>query len=151
MTEAESNSGPPSPDAEDEIDVIPSVVEIEDMDEVLLRQVHPTHFQLGVLSKGAFIPGPGHDNLLSTLRERVGAQAAYERWIAQEYESAGTWGVGVGEAAAASLPALDDALASNVADHASISFQACATKGETAKRARKLRDYALERDCLYAP
>jgi hypothetical protein len=129
-------------------EAIPEV--ITDHQEVLLRQVHPIHNPNGVLSSGAFRPGPSHQGKLSTHRGYVGAEEAYLRWTAQDYPSCGTWGISVGEAHGLALPALaDDVLPGMPADHASVDFEGCASSSEIKRKAKLLRDHANERARLY--
>lgn len=134
---------------------------LTDAGEVLLRQVHPSQCEDGHVNKEAFNPS-ARDNLhLSALREAVGAAEAYRRWTeVEKYLSAGTWGVSVQEVDAqvftrhedredVSLRAVDDATEA-LSDHASIVFSDLSKK-QRVQAARKLRDAALQRGCLYKP
>jgi hypothetical protein len=119
--------------------------------EVLLRQVHPLQLdEDAVVQSAAFVPGSNDSGLLSTLRESVGPGPAFARWTDAGYESAGTWGISVGEAVSASLTCVDDSGRPDVpADHASIEFNGLSRKGMR-KAGRVLRDAALARGCLHA-
>lgn len=120
--------------------------------ETLFRQVHPTQFPGGVISKEAFIPTESDKGLLSTLRESVGAQEAHRRWTEDEKrESIGSYGITVAEVDGAGLLAVDDAEATNTPDHASVDFNGLTTGGQRKKAARQLRDHATSRACLYSP
>lgn len=124
---------------------------LTDLEETLLRQVHPTQFLGGVISKEAFIPTETDKGLLSTLRESVGPQEAHRRWTEDaKKESVGTYGITVAEVEDAGLFALGDAVATNTPDHASVDFNGLTTGGQRKKVARQLRDCATSRACLYA-
>ncbi|WP_207555732.1 hypothetical protein [Intrasporangium flavum] len=125
-------------------------LKIDDLDEVLLRQVHPVHLdEDAVVQSVAFNPSREHQGLLSTLRERVGAEEAYRRHKDAGLASAGTWGVSVREADENSLPCLDDEhLPDSPPDHASIDFSALSRKGAV-RAAKLLRDAAVARGCLH--
>jgi len=137
------------PEVADEI--VPEV--IMDLTEVLLRQVHPIHYPNGVLSSGAFRPGPEHNLMLSTHRNRIGAAESYRRWTEElGYESVGTWGVTVGEADELDLPALADEVLPEVPDdHASVNFAVCETDSQVKRKAKELRKHAVNRTQIYSP
>lgn len=125
-------------------------IRLTDTTEVLLRQVHPDEVDevVGVQSS-AFRPGNAHGFLLSTLREAVGPATAFDRHVASGLDSAGTWGVTVGEAESQSLVCVDDAHLPEVPeDHASIDFNPVGRKQQV-RAARGLRDAALTRGCLH--
>jgi len=118
--------------------------------ETLFRQVHPTQFPGGVISKEASIPTQTDQGLLSTLRESAGAQEAHRRWTEDEKrESIGTYGITIAEVDGAGVFAVDDAAATNTPDHASVDFNGLTTGGQRKKAARQLRDHATSRGCLY--
>jgi hypothetical protein len=127
-----------------------SGVLLTDPDEALFRQIHPKHLSAGVISSEAFVPSPRDKDMLSTLRERIGPEAAYGRWVDAGYESIGTYAVTVGEAIGAGLQIVDDE-ADTEPDHASIDFSALASKGQKKQTGRRLRDAAVERGCQYTP
>ena len=112
------------------------------------------------MTSEAFNPSTRDNLLLSTLRESVGPHEAHRRWTDDlGYKSVGTFGVSVEEidgteqkmeeGESFSLYAIDDASPVRP-DHASVVFQDM-TKGQRKQAARKLRDHALERGCLYQP
>jgi len=124
---------------------------LENDAEVLLRQVHPTHIQDGAPTKQAFLPTESHAQLLSTKRERVTPMRAHQDWIERGMDSAGTWGVSVAEVGDAEMHAVDDANNVTEPDHASVNFRELPSKGAAIRKARILRDLAVERGCLYRP
>lgn len=123
---------------------------LTELDEVLLRQVHPEELDEAVgIQSLAFRPGSSHGFLLSTLREAVGPETAFERHVTAGLESAGTWGVSVGEAEGQSLVCLDDADPPDTPeDHASIDFNVVGRKQQV-RAARGLRDAALARGRMH--
>ena len=124
--------------------------ELTDEDEVLLRQVHPALIdeQTGIMST-AFVPTMKDAGRLSTLRESVGAEQAYVRWVTLGLLSAGTWGVAVREAKQQALVCIDDSGESQTPrDHASIVFEGL-SKGESKRAGRLLKDAASSRGCLH--
>lgn len=124
-------------------------VVLTDVNEVLLRQVHPDQLQAnGVPDSSAFMAKQPHNFLLSTRREAVGAQRAYEDWTA-EHKSVGTYGVSVGEIHGQQLTAFDDSADDGMPEgHASVDFRGV-SDGQAKKRARKLRDAAVARGRMY--
>ncbi len=81
-----------------------------DDSEVLFRQVHPQWVRDGVPSSQAFVPTKKDEGMLSVTRGSLTtAEATYKHYTeALKMESAGTWGVTVGEAHVASLNSFDD-------------------------------------------
>lgn len=126
---------------------------ITDRAEVLRRQVHPGLLDptVGVM-KTAFTPSDRDCGLLSTLRGSVDAREAHQRWIAiPGHESAGTWGISVGEAADLSLPSLDDGHVPGMPrDHASVDFRKH-SKGLRLQLGRKLRESSVKAGPLFVP
>jgi len=122
---------------------------LEASDEVLLRQVHPDQFPNGVLSKVAFFPSPRDQGLLSTRRNRVGAEQACLDWRASSRESVGTWGVSVGEFKGVDVAAYDDShLPGQPAGHASADFTSY-DRAKQVQKGRKLREKAKARGRLF--
>jgi hypothetical protein len=126
------------------------------VDEVLLRQVHPSQVTGMKPTSAAFRPMKRHQYTLSTRREWVGAQQAYEQHRALDLQSAGTWGISVTECASVELDAFDDsALPDTPKGHVSIPFGI--PKRDTKKdpelvaKSRALRDHATRRGSLYIP
>lgn len=124
---------------------------LQDENETLLRQVHPTLYPNGCPSKTAFVPSERDKGLLSTLREAVGPEAAYRRWTEEGRISVGTFGISVAELQSENLTAIDDAEATAQPDHASVDFTSVPTKGQRSQIGRRLRDAAVARGCLFQP
>lgn len=125
---------------------------LTDADEELLRQVHPVMLgEDGQPARTAFTPSTRDAGMLSTLRGSVGAQEAHRRHVEdRELASAGTWAVTVGEVDGAGCAALDDATDLGVVDHASVNFTNAEGPAAVKRAARKLRDAAAARGCLYS-
>jgi hypothetical protein len=125
---------------------------LEDANETLFRQVHPSQFPNGLPSSEAFVPSERDKYLLSTLRERVGPIEAYRRWTEDlGFVSVGTYGITVAEIQTESLTAIDDAEATSQPDHASVDFTSVPSKGQRKQIGRRLRDAAVARGCLHQP
>lgn len=124
---------------------------IEDESVELIRQVQPLHFSSkGVVKYSAFVPGPRHDGQLSTMHGRIGAQKAYDDWRAQDYESAGSWIVTVGEARNNGVcdgieALLDEGLNDMPVGHVSIDFRPTGDKPTTIRLAKALARAANDR------
>jgi hypothetical protein len=125
---------------------------IDDVNEDLLRQVHPTQLMLdGRPDSSAFSPSPSDTGLLSTRRQWITAERAHSDWIASQKLSVGTWGIRQGDFTDADLLAYDDSsINGNPEGHASVDFTAFAPSRHR-KIGRKLRDASCERGCLYQP
>jgi hypothetical protein len=119
--------------------------------EVLRRQVHPNLLGAdGIPQSVAFRPNVNDSGRLSTLRGSVSAEDAMNRHAANGLQTAGTWGVSVGEANAADLPCIDDSKVIHVEDHVSIDFRPRDRK-QTDAVAKKLKAAARDRGRLYPP
>jgi hypothetical protein len=83
---------------------------LTDLDEVLFRQVHPSWLDNGEPTSQAFAPTPKDEGRLSIAQGSLtSAENAYKHYTTvQRLESAGTWAVTVGEAAAVELESFDD-------------------------------------------
>src|SRR5262245_30675078 len=91
--------------------------------EVLNRQVHPGQMKGTEPNYLAFRPMKSHTYTLSTTREWLGPEPSYRQHIAQNLQSAGTWGISVDECAKVELDAFDDsALPGMPKAHVSIPF-----------------------------
>lgn len=117
--------------------------------EVLLRQVHPLQYLVdGKLSSVAFYPSEDDEGVMSTRREEIGAERACLDWL-KDHESAGTWGVSVGEFAAHTIEAVDDSsLEGQPEGHASADYTHMEER-DRRKKGRKIRDHAWARGPLY--
>jgi hypothetical protein len=122
---------------------------LEDEAEVLLRQVHPLQYLVdGKLSSVAFYPSEDDQGVMSTRREDIGPERACRDWL-EHHESAGTWGVSVGEFAAHTVETTDDSsLPEQPEGHASADYTHMA-EGARRKKGRKIRDHAWDRGPLY--
>jgi hypothetical protein len=100
---------------------------LEDFDELLYRQVHPSWVQAGRPTSQAFRPTPKDSDLLSVSRGALTtAEAAFRLHTEQrQLASAGVWSVAVGDCAAADRPVYADPVEQPVPDlaHAVIDFQ----------------------------
>lgn len=120
--------------------------------EVLNRQIHPTLLHpVQTIMSTAFTPSDGDVGLLSTLRGTVDPAEAHRRWTAKaEQESAGTWGIKVGDALALNLSCVDDScLPDSPPDHASVDFNGAPSKGAKRQLGRKLRNASVSAGPLY--
>lgn len=122
-------------------------------DELLHRQVHPSHIQDGELTSAAFKPFPKDRERLSVDRDTLSsAKESYLRHTQEKrLESAGTWSVSVEECLDLSLPAIEDPVeidgVSNLA-HCLICFDAHSSNQQR-RKAKKLRDKAVARKATY--
>lgn len=100
---------------------------LEDSDELLYRQVHPSWVQAGRPTSQAFRPTPKDSDLLSVSRGALTtAEAAFRLHTEQrKLASAGVWSVTVADCASADRPVHADPLESPVPDpaHAVVDFQ----------------------------
>jgi hypothetical protein len=132
------------------------VLGAEHAEEVLRRQIHPAHFVVGSstqIERTAFTPrwsGNEPEGDMSHLRGNVPPQDAWSRYRALKLDSAGTWGVAVGEALEIELEVADDSSrADRPSDHAYIKIEP-GRRGYKSL-ARHLAAKASERGCLYRP
>lgn len=86
--------------------------ELEDAEELLFRQVHPSFVRDGRVGSQAFRPTPKDQRLLSVARASLtSAEAAYELHTGcNQLASAGTWAITVGECAEQGLAVRPDAV-----------------------------------------
>jgi hypothetical protein len=116
---------------------------------ILLRQAHPNFLDQGQLTSQVFIPFPKDDGKLSVYDgDRISAADSYEHYTRTlKNSSGGVWGVScseVTEVGLASLPVpLDD-----FPSHAAIDFSGQTDKN-CRKLAKRLKAFALKRQCLY--
>lgn len=117
----------------------------------LLRQVHPNFMKNGLLTSQAFFPFPKDKGALSVYdSDQIDAQAAYEHYTKTlQRQSHGVWGVSCGEVAQTGLTSAPDPL-QDFPCHALIHFGA-ATSKECRKLAKRLKDFAEMRGCLFSP
>lgn len=117
---------------------------------LLLRQVHPNFLEDGRLSSQAFTPFPKDKDLLSVYDgDLISAKKAHAHYTEKlNFQSVGVWGVTCKEAEDNKLPSRSNPL-ENFDEHAVIDFTGKSSK-TARKLAKKLRDLALTRGCLYA-
>lgn len=126
-------------------------------DDLLLRQVHPHHWNGSEPNSVAFMPTPKDDDLLSVDDARLTTAVNALNHFTSElgFKSAGTWAVSTAEVSAAgdltwrSDPIVDatDAAKSNPA-HCVIDFTQLKSKGERKRCAQKLALHASARGSL---
>ncbi len=118
---------------------------------LLLRQVHPSFIGEGFVSSQTFAPFPKDEGLLSVYDgDLIEVRAAHVHYTeVLRLQLAGVWGVLCAEADEINLPNRPDPL-EDFAQHAVIDFTGHPTKAAR-KLAKKLRDFAVVRGCLYAP
>jgi hypothetical protein len=117
---------------------------LEDVTETLLRQVHPTQILQdgsGRPDSSAFMPRGNEEGLLSTRREAITPQRAYEDWVNNgDHLSDGSWTLNVGDALKEQLPSFDDsARDGNPEGHASVDYNEHSL-GVRKKKAQRLRE-----------
>jgi hypothetical protein len=117
---------------------------------LLLRQIHPSFMPNQQLSSQAFFVFPKDENLLSVYDgDQISAAASFEHYTGVlGFESVAVYGVSVAEVTQLELQARPDPL-ENFVQHAVIEFSA--DQKQARKLAKKLRDFAAARDCLFAP
>ncbi len=128
----------------------PSGDRLTDQEELLYRQVHPQWIRDGELKTPAFTPGSGDDGLLSVSRSSlIDAEGAWLRHTQiKRLQSAGVWSVTVREA---ERPCWADPTEAPPDDaHAVIDFRGL-SRGQREALAKRLKDAAQLRGCLYAP
>jgi len=125
---------------------------LEDSEELLYRQVHPSFLQDERPSSQAFKPTPKDERQLSVARGALTDPVqAHDLHVRNKgLKSAGTWAVTVGEALSEGLASIPDPLTEPVADpaHALIDFTACSNSQMNAKGSR-LAAKARERGRLH--
>lgn len=115
-----------------------------DLDEVLLRNVHPMHFDNGRITSAEFNPSANHSFKLSTDRETLcSAQEAFSRHVdVLGLQSIGVTRVSVSDFESQEIPCFDDPVEGNDA-HALADYSA---KGPSARKksAKKISKIASE-------
>jgi hypothetical protein len=122
---------------------------LDDASEVLLRQVHPSFLQDGEPSSQAFVPTPKDEGQLSIARGSLTtAESAFLHYTTVlQKDSAGTWGVTVGEASGASLNSFD-APRPDVPAHGFIDFRSLSVN-QARRKGQVLKGWARERGRIY--
>lgn len=117
---------------------------------LLLRQVHPSFVEQNHVSSQAFTPFPKDEGLLSVYDgDLISASEAHQHYTQTlQFQSAGVWGVTHSEIENVGLSSCPDPL-ENFAQHAIIDFTEQSPKA-IRKLAKKLRDCAVSRGCLFS-
>ena len=129
-------------------------------DDLLYRQVHPSHAPDGVPSSQAFNPTPKDACKLSVDDSRVvTAEESWKHFTRNlGFRSCGTWAVSFGEIESPvglslrhdPVESSENAMLNNPA-HCLIDFSGLATKGERKRRAQQLAIHAAARRIQFQP
>ncbi len=138
--------------------LIPGEVLVEEPDELLWRQVHPTWVtEDGVPTSQAFKPATADEDKPSVARSSVHTAGEAYRWHTEtaKRKSVVTWGVAVGECVQETLRVVDDSNAEDAPPtrspaHAYLDFRSH-MKGEVKLASAALLAAALRRGQIYAP
>jgi hypothetical protein len=129
---------------------------IDDIDELLFRQVHPSLLDGDIPASSAFMPTESDKGQLSVDRESIStAQAAHELYVESGLESVGSFGITVGEFNTQNLLCFPDPILAaenrkaNPA-HARVDFSAFGRSRQRAL-AKRLKGFALGRGLLHKP
>lgn len=86
---------------------------LEDEDELMFRQIHPSFVHDGQPSSQPFCPTPKDEQKLSLDRSALlSADKSYTAYIARGQVSAGVYGLTVGEFGSVEIPCLSDPIVS---------------------------------------
>ena len=127
---------------------------LQDKDEVLFRQIHPKFYDNGEPSSQPFRPTDKDGNKLSVDRSHLtSAQASYELFVGNGYESDAVYGLSVGEFDEENLPCISDPLQSNEQiqanpAHAYADYSAHGTNKQK-NIAKRLKKKAIDRGILH--
>jgi len=124
---------------------------LEDPDELLHRQVHPSFVQEGRVTSAAFRPTKKDEGQLSVDRGSLATPVeSYERHtVSKGLQSAGTWSLSVGECDGEDLPSYEDSEEDNPA-HSLIDFRDL-SRNQRKKKAKKLKQHAVKRGPTHLP
>lgn len=134
---------------DDEDSPAPPDVRLEDVGELLYRQVHPTWVEDGVPSSQAFKPTTKDKGKLSIARgSLITAKGTYQHYTdVLKLSSAGTWAVTVGEARTATLDSFAEPLHDDPA-HGYVDFRELGRR-EAERKAKLLLPQAVNRGRLH--
>lgn len=128
---------------------------LEEGDELLYRQIHPSWVHDGKVSSQAFWPTEKDKGELSTSRSsKVSAKEAYDYHVeTMSLQSDGAYAVSVAEVAGAGLVAVDDSATSTELPpgHAFIDFKPVTSTNQRKRLGGTLRDCAEPRGWQYKP
>ena len=127
---------------------------IENLDEIMLRQIHPILCEAGAIASSAFIPTDSDQGQLSVDRGSLTSpKNSFDLYRENGRESAAVYGVSVGEFTAEDIPCKPDplpateSLKANPA-HAYADYNGVVTN-QRKKKAQRLRTAAQRRGILY--
>jgi hypothetical protein len=130
---------------------------LTDSGEVMLRQIHPNLYLDGKIASTAFMPTADDKGELSVDRSSLTTPvASFNLYLANGRQSVAVYGVSIGQFDAQGIPCHSDPLPetdkleANPA-HAYADFKGIETPKKQKQAAQRLRDLAVERNCLYAP
>ena len=123
---------------------------IDDLDELLHRNAHPTFIDNGRISSQAFRLTSRDEGRLSIQQNsRAAAAIAYERYTARGLQSGGVWSITVAECGQFTLSVYDDPLEDD--DSHAITDLIAYSVSQARKLTNKLASKARERGCQYRP
>lgn len=115
---------------------------------VLLRQVHPSFIQNGVVTSQVFRPTPKDEGKLSAYDgDQIEPKASWQHYTSElNHQSAGVLGVSFAQCESLQIPVEPDP--ETFPEHVLLDFTTFDRK-QTETAAKKLKGYALERGWLY--
>ena len=128
---------------------------IEALDELMFRQIHPSFVEDdGVPSSQPFRPTEKDNNKLSVDRSSVHAvDAAYDLFVAEGHQSAGVYGLTVGEFSAEQIPCFEDPIPATPAsmgnDAHAVADYTVHSLSQQRKVAKRLKQAAVKRGRLH--
>ena len=115
---------------------------------LLLRQIHPAHFQDGRVTSLAFKPMPKDKRRLSCYDgDQITAELAFNHFIGMKYKSIGVQAVTVGECEKLLLTVSPDP--EPFPEHMVIVFPDNLSENQISKKARSLSQFARTRGWLF--
>jgi hypothetical protein len=122
-----------------------------EVNNILLRQIHPSFCQNKEITSQAFLPSPKDQGTLSVYDGTIITPLDSYRHYTQFYnlESIGVWGVDNSEISQIGLASFPEPLEESPA-HAVIDFNSASPK-RWRQLARNLKFFAMNRGCLYSP
>ena len=130
---------------------------IQEPEELLFRQIHPSQLQSGVVSSATFLPTPDDEEQLSVDRSSLTtAKGSFELFTGNGLASVAVCGVTVGEFGKEGLPCHPDplpateSLKANPA-HAYADYSGTTGTNKRKKLAQRLRTVAADRGLLHTP
>lgn len=123
---------------------------------LVMRHVHPTALDGTQLHSWAFAPNRGDNGCMSvTQASLVKPEEAFEDYtVTQQRASAGLWALSTEEVAFVGSRTVDDqgTVPPPLKGHAFVDYRDVASRrSPEKKRAKRLRDFALNRGCVFVP